>query len=504
MESNDFFTKPSDYKQAIASGDDFYIQFKRFTSDTDSQIIKILHRYLEHYDLLFHKDTIISIIREVINNAIKANLKRLYFEQKELDINNMKSYRDGMERFKEDVFQNTENEYINSLSTSKYVVRVNFSVRNESLIISIMNNAPILESELNKIKARVSKAFKYQDISEAFADVLDDSEGAGLGLIMAMMLLKSSGFPKESFSISRNENLTSVNISIPCNIGNTELQFRIAEEIMKEIEEIPALPDNIKEIRALCRNPESDIKTISAAISKDPGLTASIIKLSNSAGYITMNRIETIDEAVKIIGMKGINTLLIATGVQKVVESRYKRFEAIWNDSNKRAFYAQMIIKRIQDNNRLADQVYLSALLADIGKIVMLSMHSELLEKIRKITGFKGIEDSTLLEEISLGISHSSLGALICKRWNFNESLIKTIELHRRPHRAPDELKSLIYTVYLATVFVEIENSKSRFEIIDDGVLEFFRLTKKEDFEKLHNNLMESYSPRPVNGNSKK
>jgi hypothetical protein len=82
-----------------------------------------------------------------------------------------------------------------------------------------MNNAPILESEMNKIKARVSKAFKYQDISEAFHDVLDDSEGAGLGLIMAMMLLKSSGFPKESFTISRNENLTSVNLSIPCNIG---------------------------------------------------------------------------------------------------------------------------------------------------------------------------------------------------------------------------------------------------------------------------------------------
>jgi len=313
---------------------------------------------------------------------------------------------------------------------------------------------------------------------------------------MAMMLLKSSGFPKETFTISRNENLTSVNISIPCSIGTTELHFRIAEEIMKEIEDIPALPDNIKEIRALCRNPESDIKTIAASISRDPGLTASIIKLSNSAGYVTMNRIETIDEAVKIIGMKGINTLLIATGVQKVVESRYKRFEAIWNDANKRAFYAQILIKKIDNSSRLGDQAYLSALLADIGKIVMLSMHSDLLEKIRQLTGFKGIEDPTLLEEISLGISHSSLGALICKRWNFNDSLIKTIELHRRPHRAPDELKSLIYTVYLSTVFVEIENNKSRFEIVDDGVLEFFELTKKENFEKLHNELIESFSPK--------
>ncbi len=501
MESNEFFTKPSDYRQAIATGEDFYIQFKRFTPETDSQIIKILHRYLEHYDLLFHKDTIISILREMINNAVKANLKRLYFEKLELDISNVKNYRKGMERFKDDVFQNNENEYFSSLASSKYLVRVNFSVRNGSLIMSIMNNTPILETELNKIKARVNKAFKYQDISEAFTDVLDDSEGAGLGLIMAMMLLKSSGFPKESFSISRNENLTSVNISIPCNIGTAEIHHRIAEEIMKEIEQIPALPDNIKEIRALCRDPESDIKSISTAISKDPGLAASIIKLSNSASYVTMNRIETIEEAVKIIGMKGINTLIIATGVQKIVESRYKRFEAIWNDSNKRAFYAQIIIKKIQNNSRLGDQVYLSALLSDIGKIVMLSLESDIMNKIRKISGFKGLQDSTLLEEISLGISHSSLGALICRKWNFNESLIKTIELHHRPHRAPEELKILIYTAYLADVFVEIENNKSRFEIVDDGVLEFFKLPSKDNFEKLHNELMKTYSSKNVKQN---
>jgi len=496
IDSKEFFIKPEDYYKALSSEEDFFIQFQRFTQDVDSQIIKMIHRYLEHYDLLFHKDTIISIVKELINNAIKANLKRLYFESAGLNINDSGNYRQGMESFKDAVFQSNESELIKSLQGSRYMVRVNFSSTDENLTISVINNNPILESEMNKIKSRVSKAYKYQDISEAFIDVLDDSEGAGLGLIMALMLLKNSGFPQNVFTISRNETLTSVNLSIPHKVMTPEIHFKVTEEILKEIEDIPALPDNIKEIRMLLKNPDSEIKDIAKAISRDPGLTASIMKLANSAGYVTMNRLETIDEAVKIIGIKGINTLLIATGVQKVVETRYKRYEAVWNDSYKRAFYAQLITKRINESSKLADQVYLSALLADIGKIVMLSLQTDLIDKIKKINGFKGMLDSTLIEEISLGISHSSLGALICKKWNFNESLIKTIELHHRPHRAESKYKDLIFTVYLADIMVEIENNKFRFEIADDGVLDFFKLNDKKKFEEYHLSLKEIYNTK--------
>lgn len=496
IESKDFFIKPDDYRKALSSGEDFFIQFQRFTQNVDSQIIKMIHRYLEHHDMLFHKETIVSIIKELVNNAIKANLKRLYFEISDLDINDPNSYRNGMEKFKDEVFMSHESEMITSLIGSRFMVRVNFGSNSENLIINVINNNSILESEMNKIKSRVAKAYKYQDISEAFTDVLDDSEGAGLGLIMALMLLKNSGFAQNVFTISRNETLTSVNLTIPYRTITPEIHTKVTEEILKEIDDIPALPDNIKEIRTLIKEPDSSFKDIAKAISRDPGLTASIMKLANSAGYITMNRLETIDEAVKVIGTKGINTLLIATGVQKVVETRYKRYEAIWNDSYKRAFYAQLITKRINENVKLGDQVYLAALLADVGKIVMLSLKSDLIDKIKQINGFKGMLDSNLIEEISLGISHSSLGALICKKWNFNENLVKTIELHHRPHRAEGNVRDLAYTVYLADIMVDIENNKFRYEIADDEVLEFFNLTARQKFDEYHLSLKEIYNSK--------
>ncbi len=493
IEKKDFSIYPVNYLDAIIEGNPFYIQFKKFEPEIEAQTIKIIHRYLEQYDLLFHKNTIISIIKELISNAVKANLKRIYFESSELDIDNPAHYRKGMETFKEYVFQSQKSKILSLLNESKYAVKVTFSASNDIIQINVKNNIAILEPELKKIKSRVSKAYRYNNIAEAFEDVLDDSEGAGLGLIMALMLLKNSGFPRDSFSIEQHETGTLASLNIPYNKTSPESHFKITEEIVKEIDKIPSLPDNVKRIGLLCKNPESTIKDISHAISIDPGLTASIIKLSNSAGYITMNRIETIDEAVKIIGIEGINTLLIATGVQKIVEAKYKKFEAIWNDSHKRAFYAQQIIKKTGKNSRQADQVYLAALLADIGRIVMLSLQDDLFKKLKEISGYKGIEDSSLLEEIALGISHSSLGAMICKKWNFNESLTKTIELHHRPHLAPENLKALIYTVYLADLFVDIEKNRSRFEIADEDVLKFFNLDLKEEFIIYHNSISKKF-----------
>ena len=38
-----------------------------------------------------------------------------------------------------------------------------------------------------------------------------------------------------------------------------------------------------------------------------------------------------------------------------------------------------------------------------------------------KSPGTKIIENASLLEEMSLGVSHTTLGGLICEKWKFNE-----------------------------------------------------------------------------------
>jgi HD-like signal output (HDOD) protein len=491
-EQKNYSIHPSDYKKAIATEADFYLQFHSLSPEIEGIIIKCIHRYLEHYDLNYLKNEIINIVKELINNAIKANLKRIYFSVNDMDISKTEDYRKGMETFKQEIYETDNNEYLDKLEKSRLVVRVSFKTTKHNLFINVINNVPILDWELSKITARIKKAYKYNDIAEAFDEVLDESEGAGLGLIMAMMIFKNMGMRPDGFRIYRKNRLTIAAIAIPQTMERIQSRKQIAEEILREVEEIPAFPENILKIQKLCSNPDAPIREIAHGISLDPGLTTSILKLANTAGYITLKKTETIEDAVKIIGLKGINALLLATGVRKVIDQRYKRSESVWMDSYKRASYAQGIALQF-NSTKISHIVYLAALLSEIGYIVMLSLKPKLFKRLQEIAGFKGIENSDLIEEISLGISHSSMGGMILKKWNFNETLIKTIEFHHRPHMAPDNLKQLIYMVYLADCMVEIDKGRFRYEFIDEDVVEYFHMTEKSSFDKLHKILREIY-----------
>jgi HD-like signal output (HDOD) protein len=195
---------------------------------------------------------------------------------------------------------------------------------------------------------------------------------------------------------------------------------------------------------------------------------------------------------VKLIGLKVISALLAASGVQKIMDSRYKKFEDVWKDSNKAAFYANKI--SIQTNKtRYSEFIYLAALIGDIGRIVLLSIKPELIKRIYEIAGIKVIENIGLLEEMNLGISHSTLGSLICEKWNFNELLITIIKYHHRPYFAPNKYKELIYIVYIAYSLIDIENKKAKFEFLDEDILEYYNLNNRDTFETLHRTLKSTY-----------
>jgi len=486
-----FVLKPANYKESIKNDQRFYMQFNFFSPEVEATFMKIIHRLLEKHDILYLKEMLITVLREVITNAVKANTKKLYFKIINMDIKKKDDYRKGMENFKKDVYAG-ETDIFTKLAEYNLLVRVIFDYTPNSFKISVINNTPILEEEQRKIESRIKKAYSYNDISEAFEDVMDDSEGAGLGLIMAMMLLKNAAFPLDAFQIKCENNMTIASITTPQDLNREQINLKIADELTKEIEKIPSFPENIIEIQRLITNPKSTVQQIAEAIKRDPGLTTSLLKLANSAGYITLKNTKTIEDAVILIGIKTINTLLVASGVQKILNSRYKKYESLWHDSYRAAYYVHRI--SIQTKQTKASEfVYLAALLADIGQIILLSIEPELTKKIHEITGTKIIDAASLLEEMSLGISHTTLGSLICDKWKFNESLVNIVKYHHRPHVAPEKYKAFIYLVYLAYSMVDIENRRSRFETIDEDVLDFFQLNNKEQFETLHRTLKDTY-----------
>jgi HD-like signal output (HDOD) protein len=496
VQENPIDIQPAQYRDAIQSQSDFYIQFSVYTKEVESLYVKMMRAFLSRHDMLYLRDVILTIAKELITNAVKANAKRIYFKLKGYDIDNPADYLEGMKTFKTDVLHDNS-ETIRTMIQTSLRVRSVFMYDNGKLWIKIINNISIVPAELAKIQEKIKTAYYSTDISDAMAYSIDDIEGAGLGLIMAVMVYKNAGFSADDFTITSDENKTVSSISLYKRADCTEIEHKIADEILKEIETLPTFPDQLRKIELMCSDPECTVLQISDVIKQDVALATSLLKLANSAGYITMRRAETIEDAVKRIGLNGIKTLILATGVNTVVESRYKQYKELWTDSYKRAFYAHKIAIQVA-NQSISENAYLGGLLSEIGRIVLLSVKKETIDMISNIVGDRNSGTIDIIEEMALGISHARLGSLIAQKWKFPDALVRTIEFFPKPYMAPDENRDIAFSVHLAYIFTLIERKRYRFEIVDDEVLDYFHLSNKETFEKLHGILKQAYSQKII------
>ena len=139
-------------------------------------------------------------LNELITNAKKANTKRVYFTQKNLDITDPKDYELGLKTFKEDTLNNI-NYYLQLQKNAGLYVKLILQVRANKIKIEIRNNSNLTVFEYKRIHDKLSRAQQYTCIEDAISQVLDDSEGAGLGLIIMILMLEKIGLTEENFQV---------------------------------------------------------------------------------------------------------------------------------------------------------------------------------------------------------------------------------------------------------------------------------------------------------------
>src|SRR5271157_1012233 len=76
----------------------------------------------------------------------------------------------------------------------------------------------------------------------------------------------------------------------------------------------------IEEIEAVLNHPDSTLADLGEVIEKDPDLTARLLKLGNSSFFGFPNRLETVSEAVSLIGIQQVQDLILASSVVEIFE----------------------------------------------------------------------------------------------------------------------------------------------------------------------------------------
>ena len=230
---------------------------------------------------------------------------------------------------------------------------------------------------------------------------------------------------------------------------------------LSQVGTLPSLPILYTELSREVGNPNASIESIGAIVRKDQSLTSRLLKLSNSALYSFPCQVETIEEALQLIGLREMCDLALATSVInsfKNLPPELVNVPDFWKHSIGCGVAAGLVAEHNHDP--AAERFFVGGLLHDIGRLILyLKARAESTEIFRLCQ--RDNLPPCVVERQILGFDHALLGGELLALWRLPPTLVEMVRRHHHPlagHAAGMDVAAVHYADFLVTA-LEIGNS---------------------------------------------
>ncbi len=204
---------------------------------------------------------------------------------------------------------------------------------------------------------------------------------------------------------------------------------------LSALRQIPALQSLARGLMQAMARPEVAVDEVVSAIAKDSALCVRVLRMSNSVLVSPEQRIEDLDTAVQMLGVKRVRNaaqaLFTLRDANRVAEGFDWRH--LWMHALATASIAEELERQLRPNGD--SQLHLAALLHDVGKIVLSTIAPDDYRKILVLAWNErgGLED---LERARLGVDHREAGVLFAQHNGLPAVAVEAIAHHDRPEAA--------------------------------------------------------------------
>jgi HD-like signal output (HDOD) protein len=121
------------------------------------------------------------------------------------------------------------------------------------------------------------------------------------------------------------------------------------KKMMAKVESLPSMPAAGTKLLALLEEPEVSVQEIEEILRYDPGLTANVLKLANSAYFGIPARIGSVKQAIVLLGLKRLIQLIVASCVGAVLHKSIPGYNLpsgnLWRHSIAVSIAAEALVK---------------------------------------------------------------------------------------------------------------------------------------------------------------
>ncbi|HPF26157.1 MAG TPA: HDOD domain-containing protein [Steroidobacteraceae bacterium] len=194
---------------------------------------------------------------------------------------------------------------------------------------------------------------------------------------------------------------------------------------------LPSPPAIAQNIIALTSSPDVDIAQIAVAISKDPGLTAKILRVANSSMYSRGRTSHNLRQALQLLGLRATTTLALSfslIGTYNGGKGTGVDYPGFWRRAILAAAAARLLANRAAHVG--VDEVFLGALLQDLAVLAIDRVQPDFYATLPVPASHTQLLQ---YECQALGVDHAHLTAWLLRHWKLPEALCAAVEASHDP-----------------------------------------------------------------------
>ncbi|MFM1869178.1 MAG: hypothetical protein RL591_2586 [Planctomycetota bacterium] len=209
-------------------------------------------------------------------------------------------------------------------------------------------------------------------------------------------------------------------------------------EAIASLDRLPALPSTSVRLVAMLAGGATNVclRDVEQIVRQDESITASILRLANSAAFGVPGRSFSIGDAVRRLGTRTLAKIALETQVSGRLAnagvSYGLRRGALSESALGGAIAAETLARRYRVDPELA---FVAALLRDIGKLAIDAIAGP--DALEAIAAQADARPFLAYERETLGADHAELGALLCERWGMPLEIVRAVRGHHEPPSNP-------------------------------------------------------------------
>jgi len=227
----------------------------------------------------------------------------------------------------------------------------------------------------------------------------------------------------------------------------------VRNNILAKVRTVPSMPSVVVKLKQYLSDPDVSFDELAKVIEFDPGLTANLLQLANSAYFGWSGRIKTVKEAISRLGTNRIFQMVLCMSVAPLVRKPVKGYDmesdGLWKHSIATAICADQLAQSLDNPN--SEEAFTAGLLHDMGKILLGTFVEIDDEPIKNLVETEGLSFNEAERQV-LGIDHAEAAAELLQHWKLPENVVAAARWHHNPEGADEKHRDIVDLVHVADI----------------------------------------------------